>query len=274
MNLFRSDNDSVKITAIILAMAAYFGLTNLNSAKSAESFPAKEETSKTIQAAAPTDVAPNTMKLRVPKPVKKAKGSKDPKKPAVPLPPILAEIEAKYVKGSTLSARFNQVNEIASTKQKKTSAGVLLIKHPNQLRWETLTPDKNLLVSDGKTFWFYTPPFEAGERGQVIERRSSEVQSRLANLLLSGSFSSTQDMKLDQKSPTEFVLTPNKGTAGSVTLAQFQIDLDKKVIQKVSLEYEGGNHSEITLSEIEIGKALDPRYFSFVTPPETDRVKQ
>jgi outer membrane lipoprotein carrier protein len=190
------------------------------------------------------------------------------------LPPILVEMEEKYTKAATLQADFTQVNEVAALKSKKTSTGVLMVKRPNKLRWETLKPDMNLLISDGSHFWFYTPPFDEGEHGQLIERKSSQAQSRLANALLSGSFSVAKDMKIKQESPSHFLLTPKRGSAGSVIRAEIIIDPQEKLIHKVILEHQGGNRSEITLNKIELGKNLGDEPFIFKAPPNTDTVSQ
>jgi outer membrane lipoprotein carrier protein len=173
-----------------------------------------------------------------------------------------------------MEAEFTQVNDVAALKTKKTSSGVILVKRPNKLRWETHRPDMSILVSDGIHFWFYTPPFDEGEHGQVIERRSSEVQSRLANALLSGSFSIAREMKIKQESPSKFSLTPRTGTAGTVKRAEIEIDPALKIIQKVILEHRGGNRSEITLSKIILGKPIGDEIFVFIPPPNTDRVKE
>jgi len=195
-------------------------------------------------------------------------------KPSIPLPPLLQEIENTYAKAATLTAKFTQVNLVASLNQKKTSSGVLLVKRPNKVRWETLKPDQNLLVSDGRKFWFYTPPFDEEERGQVIERKSSEVQSRLANALLSGSFSIAKDMKIKKQGENRFVLTPKPGTAATVIRAEIQVNPEKKQIDQVILEHKGGNRSEISLTNIELGEEMGDEMFSFTAPPNTDRVTE
>src|SRR5690606_25392652 len=124
--------------------------------------------------------------------------------------------EKKYVQAKTLEADFTQKDEVKMTGTTKQSSGVLMIRHPNQFRWETLKPDKNLLVSDGRKFWFYTPPFEAGERGQVIEKKTAEVQSELANALLAGAFSKIRGVEIEKVSPTRFRLFPDEGVAGTL----------------------------------------------------------
>ena len=145
------------------------------------------------------------------------------------------------------------------------------------MRWETLKPDTHLMVSDGARFWFYTPPFEKGERGQVIERKTSEVQSKLATALLVGSFSVMTEkkwgMKFFEKSPGVYTLTPKAGVAGTVEKIDVYINAQKQ-IEKVMLMHQGGNIAEIALSNIETGKPIDDGLFSFVTPPNTERVTE
>ena len=195
-------------------------------------------------------------------------------KSASPLPPLLQEVEKKYTQAATLRASFTQINEVASLKTTKTTSGVIMVKRPDKLRWETQHPDTNLLVSDGQKFWFYTPPFDEGEHGQVIERRTNEINSKLANALLSGRFSVARDMKIRQDGPSHFVLTPKAGTSGTVKQAEIEINLEMKLIFKVVLAHQGGNRSEITLDNIEIGKAIGDELFVFVAPPNTDKVSQ
>lgn len=188
------------------------------------------------------------------------------------LPPLLVEVETKYTRASTLTAEFSQVTEDAILQKKKISSGKIFIKRPSRVRWETLLPDKNLLVSDGQHFWYYTPPFDEGERGQVIEKKSSNVQSRLANSLLSGAFSMNRDMIIRQKTPSQFLLTPKAGSAGTVQQALVEIDPEKKIIQKVTLNHRGGNRAEISLSKVELGADLKDTLFTFQPPPNTDKL--
>ncbi|MGK5082715.1 outer membrane lipoprotein chaperone LolA [Bdellovibrionota bacterium FG-1] len=190
------------------------------------------------------------------------------------LPALLEEVEAKYTKAATLQADFTQVIEVAALKSKKTTTGVIMVKRPDKLRWETLHPEMNLLVSDGHKFWFYTPPFDEGEHGQVIEKKTDEINSKLAKALLSGRFSVARDMKIRQKNSSRFILTPRRGTAGTVEHAEIEVSPGKKLIQKVILVHEGGNRAEISLSKIELGKSIGDEAFVFVAPPHTDKVTQ
>ena len=189
------------------------------------------------------------------------------------LPKTLLEIEKKYAASLTISAHFSQADDNKTLGRRKVSGGKIFVKRPGKIRWETETPDSNLLVSNGKTFWFYTPPFDEGESGQLIERKSSEVQSQLATALLSGDFSKVAGIKVQQTSASTFQIKPKPGTAGTVIQAEITLDLGQNLIQKVSLQHRGGNRSEIALSQIQLGKPLADELFVFKAPPNTDRVK-
>jgi outer membrane lipoprotein carrier protein len=206
---------------------------------------------------------------------KPSQGSKAPAKAKVKeLPKLLADVQVKYIRAGTLTADFVQVNKTAAMGTTKTSSGTIQAKRPDKMRWETLKPEKNLLVSNGVKFWFYTPPFEEGERGQLIERKSSQVQSKLANALLSGSFSDLSDMKMKQSGPSEFTLSPKKGTAGTIVKAILSVDAEKSLIQQVKLIHGNGNESEITLQNIELGTTMKDSLFEFEAPTGTDRLDE
>lgn len=194
-------------------------------------------------------------------------------KGASKLPELLKKVEKKYTEAGTLFAKFEQTNHSVVTGRDTKSSGDIAFKRPDKVRWQTLKPNPSLLVSDGKRFWFYTPPFDETEHGQLIERKTSEVQSRVAQSMLSGAFSSARDVKVEEVSPSQFHLNFKKGTAGTVESARIEVDPEKLEIHKVTLYNTDGNTSEIALSEIQLGKELADSTFVFVAPPGTDHVK-
>ncbi len=188
-------------------------------------------------------------------------------------PPLLREVEQIYGRQATLKADFSQVDFIASTQLSKKSSGTIYFKRPDKIRWETLAPDRNLLVSDGKKFWFYTPPFDESERGQVIEQKSAQVQSKLAQDLLSGKISTARNMKVKALGDHRFQLTPKKRSAGSLAQIEIQLNEQSKRIVQLVLLHQGGNRTTIDLSAIEFGPTLGDEFFQFTPPPNTDRIQ-
>jgi outer membrane lipoprotein carrier protein len=189
------------------------------------------------------------------------------------LPPILLEVQTAYAKAGTLFAEFTQTKESAGLGTTTTSSGRIAIKRPNKIRWETLSPDANLLVSNGVKAWYYTPPFDSSEHGQVTETLASKVRTRLANAILSGDFSSS-DLKIKTIKPGYFSIIPKAGTAANVKEAKVAVDPSQKTITNIEILYDDGNHTEIKLTNIKLGAKLGDDVFVFQAPPNTDHVKQ
>ena len=190
-----------------------------------------------------------------------------------PLPALLQEVEEKYKAANTLSAEFSQTQYLAVLEQTRKSGGMIRIKRPDKVVWDTSEGELSRLISNGVTVWLYTPPFAEGERGQVMKYMASGYQSRLAPALLAGSFSAAKDLLIEAKTATEFVVTPRKkGLAGTVRRAELVIDPEQKLIRRVILEHEGGNRAEINLLQIKLGANVTDDEFNFKTPGGTDEV--
>lgn len=192
------------------------------------------------------------------------------------VPEALQKVEARYKEAGSLQASFEQEEVSKALGDTKKSQGKIAWKAPDRLRWETETPDPNLLVSDGKTMWFYTPPFDESEKGQVIIRKAAQMKNRLIDALLAGRFSSAvkQGLRIEGLPENTFKLLPRKGTVGTLKVAQVKIEPEKHQIIQVSLEYRDGNRSSISLSSIELGKAIPTESFTFKVPPRTDTLKE
>jgi len=191
------------------------------------------------------------------------------------LPVLLEEVQKEYKKSAGIEAEFEQLTEIKSTKTSKKAQGKIWIKHPNKLRWETISPDQNILVSDGKFFWFYTPPFEKGDRGQVIIKKTAQIQTRFLNALLSGSFDfSNSKTQVESKSANVFLLKPGANTAGDVKTAEVTINVLTKKIEKVSLTHTSGNETSIQLKDIKLVNKLADSMFQFVPDRNTDQIRE
>ncbi|WP_299013778.1 outer membrane lipoprotein chaperone LolA [uncultured Photobacterium sp.] len=84
--------------------------------------------------------------------------------------PVLLSSAAWANPQQELSARLSKVDAFsADFKQKVISPegdllvegeGDVAIQRPNLFRWNTVVPDENLLISDGKTLWYYSPFIE------------------------------------------------------------------------------------------------------------------
>ncbi len=192
------------------------------------------------------------------------------------LPQLLQDVETRYSKGGTLTAQFSQTQFNATTKSTKKSKGKLQLARPNRFRWDTTSPDPSSLVSDGEKVWFYTPPFDESEHGQVIEKPAKAVKTELASAILAGSLSSkTAELKVKPLGPNVFEVSPRKpGTAGTVERVLVEVDAKLKQIAKLTVHHKGGNRAEISLEDVKLGDPIEAAVFEFKAPPNTDRIKE
>lgn len=188
---------------------------------------------------------------------------------AAKCPPIIKETEALYQKKLTVTADFEQKTFSKGLGTEETSRGHVKLKRPDKIRWDTVSPSENQLISDGKMFWYYTPPFNPGEPGQVIERKASSEKSKLAYALLSGKFSSMKEVSCSSIDDKTVMLTPKKGSAGTVQKLQVRFNTQSKTIEWVELNHENGDRVSIQLSQVKLGEKIDSKVFQFVRQKNT-----
>ncbi len=88
---------------------------------------------------------------------------------------ILALIRQKYSRKVVFSGRFTQKTIYADSNETTLSLGLIWIKGPDKMRWEYQSPEKQILVSDGKTVWYYTPDLNQVMIGKVNDIREARV---------------------------------------------------------------------------------------------------
>jgi outer membrane lipoprotein carrier protein len=67
------------------------------------------------------------------------------------------ELMAKLATIKYFSADFSQQILDADGNELQNASGSLAVKKPNLVYWNTADPDESLIVSDGKTLWFFDP---------------------------------------------------------------------------------------------------------------------
>ncbi len=69
---------------------------------------------------------------------------------------ILDRIEKRYALPG-FSARFYQISTIKDMQIKDTASGSILVKRPGRMKWEYETPERQIIITDGKKLWIYRP---------------------------------------------------------------------------------------------------------------------
>ncbi|MFT5542368.1 MAG: outer membrane lipoprotein carrier protein [Glaciecola sp.] len=68
-----------------------------------------------------------------------------------------SELHIKLKRLSSFQTEFSQSITDLAGNELQSSSGTLALQKPNQLRWETITPDETLLIADGTTVWNVDP---------------------------------------------------------------------------------------------------------------------
>jgi outer membrane lipoprotein carrier protein len=75
---------------------------------------------------------------------------------ATTLDDILDGLETRY-SGPGFSAKFFQISTLKAMQIKETASGRLFVKRPGKMRWEYDSPERQVIITDGKKLWIYRP---------------------------------------------------------------------------------------------------------------------
>ncbi|MCK5916547.1 MAG: outer membrane lipoprotein chaperone LolA, partial [Deltaproteobacteria bacterium] len=88
---------------------------------------------------------------------------------------ILGRIRHKYSQKESFSGRFTQKTTYTDSNETTLSMGKIWIQGPDKMRWEYQLPEKQMLISDGKTIWYYTPDLNQVMIGKVEDIKEARV---------------------------------------------------------------------------------------------------
>jgi len=69
---------------------------------------------------------------------------------------VAVQMQKTYDRTTALKAKFDQVSSLSGmSKRQRRAGGTMVIQKPGLLRWDYITPDEQVLVSDGEMFSLY-----------------------------------------------------------------------------------------------------------------------
>lgn len=169
-----------------------------------------------------------------------------------------AELSKRLSINEGFSADFSQQVISPEGETVMEGEGTVEIARPSLFRWSTTFPDENLLVSDGKTLWYYSPFIE-----QVSIYWQEQAAEQTPFVLLTRNRASDWDnYKVSQKG-NEFTLIP---TAVDSTQGRFQINIDAKgIVRGFNVIEQDGQRGLFKFSNVKLGKPKANR-FTFTIP--------
>ena len=186
---------------------------------------------------------------------------------------LAGRIQKKYAAISAFSAEFSQSIRNAASGDTEKRSGSFLFRKPMLVRWETVKPEKELLVVGKDAVWDYFEEDREAFRYPVQEIVSSKTMLRF----LTGKANLTEDFlvapgKPEEAGPGQAVLqlAPREPEPGLV-LAKVWVDLATDMIARVYIQDFYANTNDLTLSGVVANPKLADSLFAF-TPPQGAKV--
>lgn len=189
--------------------------------------------------------------------------------------PALLKTVDKYRAASLVTMKVDKSvkSELLGT-EKKYEGTISLAG--DKFRLETETPDKALLLFDGKTIWnVQYPPKELGGSVQVL--KSAVTKQNRAQILLSAlldkaslqkNFKVLKEEK-DQKTQNQMRITVAPQTSDlTVKSVDLVVDTKKNTLTVVAYTDEVGNLTTMSFSDVEFSKKAKPQIFKYNPPAD------
>ncbi|MBU0728380.1 MAG: outer membrane lipoprotein carrier protein LolA [Proteobacteria bacterium] len=199
---------------------------------------------------------------------------------------IAGSLQKAYEKTRSISADFDQKTTVTMTGRDRHGAGKLVILKPGQMRWDYLTPDKQVIICDGETITMYFEKNRQLIAGSAREYISSDVTYSF--------FTGTGDIIRDFEvsAPDEDILTlesshgidqkilpaddtyvikliPRKPHP-QVDYIHAWVQKDSFLISRLQIVDLFGSITDLTFTHIKTNIPVDAGYFNFAPPPDTE----
>jgi len=166
----------------------------------------------------------------------------------------------------SLKADFTQVVLDANLQQVRKSVGTLAIKRPDRFRWDYATPNKEIIVADGKRVWIYDVELQ-----QVTVKPLNGTLAASPAVLLSGSNDVDKSFvvkDLGESNGLEWVgLTPK---TQDTDFENVKMGFKGNTVSVMELKDALGNLTRITFSHLILNPAIPDSLFQFTPPAGAD----
>ncbi|AIT63319.1 outer membrane lipoprotein chaperone LolA [Coxiella burnetii] len=171
----------------------------------------------------------------------------------------------------TYQAKFNQITFDGQDRVIQQSHGRVMIMRPGRFRWETDSPTKQIIITNGKTLWVYDVDLSQATQQPLAQKTNINPAS-----LLSGSVKDLKQKFTITISPTSdaatFQLVPHLGK--SLNFNWIRLKFSKKQLTEMTVLNNLDERSIFQFSQIKVNAPLSSTLFEFKPSRGIDVVKQ
>ncbi len=183
---------------------------------------------------------------------------------------VLDNIQAFYESTQSIRAEFVQ-ETIHPNGQKEVRTGRVWIKKPGLFRWEYLTPEKFIVISDGTNLYVYYPE----EKRVFVYPTGKAISSQLALGFMSGRGDIRKDLRIESYNSLSdnlwelnFLPPSQENQVEKITLF---VDLSTGEVKRFIVWHKTGEKVLVNFRKLEYNVNMSDKIFKF-TPPKDAKV--
>jgi len=178
---------------------------------------------------------------------------------------VIKKVEKHYsVAGFT--AHFSQTSSIKAMDITDSASGMAFFKHPGKMRWEYETPDRQMIITDGKTLWVFRPEDDQVMIGKAPSFfKGGKGFSFLSDMkMIRQKFS----MVLETEAKEGFFVLKLLPREKTYDITEVYLWISKNTFDVVRiLTYNSyGDETRIVFTDIQLKEKLDDSLFNFEIP--------
>jgi outer membrane lipoprotein carrier protein len=188
---------------------------------------------------------------------------------AEPAAAVVARVQKYYDATRDLHAKFDQqLTSVGRGPQK--ASGEVWLKKPGKMRWDYVTPEKKLMVSDGTTLWVYVPEDEQAFKQPLS---GNALPAQVSFLLGEGKLDKEFDASLTEvpglaAGEVALKMVPKVGTA-AYRYVVFVVDGKTGQVRRTIIYDQQGGTNTLRFSDVQQNKGIDDAKFRFSPPKGT-----
>ncbi len=184
---------------------------------------------------------------------------------------VAQKVQRLYEKTSSLKGQFVQTAKVKTLDISERDEGIVYMKKGGKIRWEYKKPKEQLIVSNGKTLWFYMP----SDKQVIIGSFAKSFKFKPTQTFLTGMGKILKDFNVKLGNGKEFThakniyvlsLTPKKNYGGAPSKILLGVNKKSFLITKSTVIDKFGNRTEIDFSNIKLNTPMPDKLFTFIPP--------
>jgi len=187
---------------------------------------------------------------------------------------LAGRLQARYEETTSLAADFQQQATVPMSVRKRSGAGRLVILKPGRIRWDYQTPDRQVLISNGKKVSMYF----AQSRQMIVQPVSEYINSDVTYSFFVGTGNIVRDFEVH---PSQRSVQPGlQGIKLVPKTAHPQVDFlhvwmdDSYLLRRLEIVDHFGSVTELVFANIVTNAPVAADIFVFSPPPGTEIIEQ